>query len=166
MEHAQNPVRDEYEYGPSEKRGYIFTLQPLQLTSLALTCGSVVALMLLDRMPLASLVFVVGALWTILPVSPLPPFLFTWHDGRMMPILKNGRPTVLWLPLIWSWGRRRLNGDYRWASASHLDQVVELSRWGSPGEAVLDPSARGYTERVAARRQQPESVRGLRILQV
>jgi hypothetical protein len=166
MQRTENPVRD-YEYGPAEKRGYIFGLQPLQILCVALAVAVTTALLLLDRFPLAVLALIIGSLAAVLPVAPQPPFLFSWQDRRLMLVLQDGRPPVLWLPLLWSWGRRRLSGEYRWASAVHLDQVVLLSKWGSPGEAALDPSEKSKAkQRRAARRVQPESVRGLRILQL
>ena len=160
-------VNRDYEYGPPEKRGYILGLKPLQIASLGLTSVAVILLMLADRTGPAVGLLVVGVVASILPAAPYPPYFLTVHDGRPMLVLQDGRPPVLWLPLLWSWARRRVTGEHRWASAMHLDQVVALANWGSPGEAALEPTTRAKgRERRKARRLQPESVRGLRILQV
>src|SRR2546421_9162392 len=129
MQSTEAPTR-EYEYGPAEKRGYILGLQPLQIGALALFTGLITLAMLSDRIGLAFLTLVLGALAVLLPVAPHPPFLFTWHDRRIMPVLTDGRPFVLWLPILASWGRRRLSGEHRWAAAVHLDQTILLSNWG------------------------------------
>ncbi|MDQ6791284.1 MAG: hypothetical protein M3256_03835 [Actinomycetota bacterium] len=157
----------EYEFGPAEKRGYILGLQPLQIGAIAVFSLFTTGFLLSDRIGLALLTLVGGALASLLPISPLHPFVVTWHDRRIMPVLQDGRPAVLWLPIIGTWARRRLSGEHRWASAMHLDQTIVLSSWGEPGQALLDSRAKGKRpERRAARRQQPPSIQGLRILQV
>ncbi len=166
MQTAETAPR-EYEYGPAEKRGYILGLQPLQVGAMGVFCLITTMFLLGDRTLLALVAFVAGVVAVLLPISPLPPFVLTWHDRRIIPVIADGRPAVLWLPIIWSWSRRRLAGEHRWASAMHLDQVVLLSSWGQAGEAVLDSDAKAKRkERKAARRRQPASIQGLRILQV
>ncbi len=160
-------INRDYEYGPAEKRGYLLGLQPLQIAALGATALGVIFLLLTNHNLEAVLALVSGLVAALLPTAPQPPFVLTVHNGRPMLVLQDGRPPILWLPLIWSWARRRLSGNHRWASAMHLDQVVVLSKWGSPGEAVLEPEARNRAkERRRARRLQPESVRGLQILSV
>jgi hypothetical protein len=126
-----------YHFGPLERRGLLLGLRPGQLFTLG-GAGllSVVELRVLppaSAAGLAVLILLGAVAATFWPVA--------------------GRPLEAWLPLLLTYGLRRLRGGHRFVSGAHLEgHLVAIRENGGVLEA-LPPEER------------PASVRGLRILE-